>query len=46
MADMEIKGSKKYLSYLKKHLEIEHPKTIGKIEMDIEHERKKKRGKK
>ncbi len=41
MAEIEIKGSKKYLKYLKKHLQIEHPKTIGKIETDFERKHRK-----
>jgi hypothetical protein len=34
MAELEIKGTKKYIKYLKKHLEKEHPKTKGKMKCD------------
>jgi hypothetical protein len=31
MAYMKISGTKKYLKYLGKHLQTEHPKTKNKI---------------
>ena len=31
MAKLTITGSRKYLDYMKPHLEKEHPKTKGKI---------------
>ena len=31
MARLVIKGDKKYLKYMEKHLQVEHPKTKGKI---------------
>lgn len=34
MAELEIHGTKQYLKYLKEHLEVEHPKTRGKIEIE------------
>lgn len=34
MSELEIRGSKKYLKYLKKHLEKEHPSTKGKIKIE------------
>lgn len=33
MAKLQIKGSKKYLDYLAKHLPKEHRKTKGKIKI-------------
>lgn len=33
MAKLVIKGSKKYTTWLAKHLEKEHPKTRGKIKV-------------
>jgi len=32
--ELEIKGTKKYITWLKKHLEKEHPKTKGKMKLD------------
>ena len=34
MAELEIKGSKKYLAWLKGHLSKEHPKTKGKMKLE------------
>lgn len=33
MAELEIKGTKKYLTWLKGHLAKEHPKTKGKAKL-------------
>jgi hypothetical protein len=33
MAKLIIKASKKYLNYLSQHLQIEHPKTKGKVKV-------------
>ena len=33
MAKLVIKGNKKYLKYMEKHLQVEHPKTKGKIKI-------------
>lgn len=33
MAELEIKGTKKYLTWLKWHLAKEHPKTKGKAKL-------------
>ena len=31
MSKLVIKGSRKYLVYMSKHLQVEHPKTKGKV---------------
>lgn len=33
MATAKVSGSKKYVKYLAKHLQKEHPKTKGKIKV-------------
>jgi hypothetical protein len=33
MATATINGSKKYVTYLAKHLQKEHPKTKGKVKV-------------
>jgi len=44
MAELEIRGSKAYIKRLKAHLEIEHPKTKGKMRIEgIDNGNKKKR---
>jgi len=44
MAELEIRGSKRYIKQLKTHLEIEHPKTKGKMRIEgIDDGNKKKR---
>lgn len=30
---LELKGSKKYLEYMSKHLQVEHPKTKGHLKL-------------
>jgi hypothetical protein len=35
-AELEIKGSKAYVMYMKKHLLKEHPSTRGKMKVEIE----------
>jgi len=35
MAELEIKGSKKYIKYLAAHLQEEHPKTKGHVEVEL-----------
>lgn len=32
--ELEIKGNKKYIKYLHKHLKKEHPSTIGKMKIE------------
>jgi len=41
MAEIEIHTTKKYAKYLKPHLEEEHPKTRGHIEIESEKEKPK-----
>ena len=44
MAELEIKGSKRYIKRLMAHLEVEHPKTKGKMRIEgIDNGNKKKR---
>ena len=40
MTEIEIHTTKKYAKYLKPHLEEEHPKTRGHIEVETEKKRR------
>jgi len=49
MAELEIKGTNKYIKYLSKHLKIEHPSTKKRMEVELDMpcgKKKKKRKKK
>jgi len=42
MAELEIKGTKKYIQYLSKHLVKEHPSTKKRMKVKLREKRCKK----
>jgi len=42
MSEIEIKCSKKYIKYLAAHLQEEHPKTKGHIEVELKGKKRRR----